>query len=56
MEDVPTVDVAPDPDDNFIIATALAGEAQYLVTGDKTDLDLEKVRMVKVRDFIESFD
>ena len=36
--DIPEVDVSPDPDDNKIIATAIAGEADYLISGDKTDL------------------
>lgn len=35
---LPTVLLSPDPDDNFILATAIAGEADYLVTGDKRDL------------------
>ena len=35
---LPVVDLSPDPDDNRIIATALAGEADYLVSGDKADL------------------
>jgi putative PIN family toxin of toxin-antitoxin system len=35
---LPTVHHSPDPDDNKIIATAIAGEAHYLVTGDKNDL------------------
>ena len=31
----PVLDVSSDPDDNPIIATAIKGEAQYLVTGDR---------------------
>ena len=54
---LPTVDLSPDPDDNFIIATAIAGSAHYLVTGDKSDLRvLEKVRSIPVlsaREFVE---
>lgn len=57
--DLPEVDASPDPDDNVILATALAGEAQYLVTGDKADLlSLEKVqgvRIITVRSFVEAF-
>ena len=53
---LPTVDLSPDPDDNFIIATAIAGSAQYLVTGDRSDLRvLEKVRSIPVlsaREFV----
>ena len=35
---LPKVDVADDPGDNYLLAMAAAGEAQYLVTGDKSDL------------------
>lgn len=35
---LPEVNLSPDPDDNKIIATALAGNADYLVSGDKADL------------------
>jgi len=43
------VAVSPDPDDDPLIATAIAGDAQYLVTGDKNDLlVLESVRGVRI--------
>lgn len=32
------VDRSPDPGDNFLLAMLEAGEAEYLVTGDKADL------------------
>ena len=35
---LPKVDVADDPGDNYLLAMAVAGEAEYLVTGDKSDL------------------
>lgn len=35
---LPTVAVSPDPDDDPIVATAIAGQAQWLVTGDEGDL------------------
>ena len=35
VEQLPTLDLSRDPDDNFVLATALAGEADYLVTDDK---------------------
>ena len=38
VTDLPTVTLSPDPDDNKIIATALAAKADYLVSGDKRDL------------------
>lgn len=38
VRDVPTVRVASDPDDNKFLATALTGDAHYLITGDVGDL------------------
>jgi putative PIN family toxin of toxin-antitoxin system len=35
---LPNIDVADDPGDNYLLAMATAGEAEYLVTGDKSDL------------------
>ena len=35
---LPTLDVSPDPYDNFLLAMAQAGHADLLVTGDKRDL------------------
>ena len=35
---LPQVERSPDPDDNFLLATAEAGRANYLVTGDKSGL------------------
>ncbi len=56
LTDLPTLDVSPDPDDNPILATAIKGKAQYLITGDKSDLlRLEKVqavRILSVNDFV----
>jgi putative PIN family toxin of toxin-antitoxin system len=41
---LPIVSYSPDPDDNLILATAIVGRADYLVSGDKSDLlDLKKV-------------
>jgi len=41
--------VSPDPDDDPLIATVIAGDAQYLVTGDKNDLlALQSVRTVRI--------
>ena len=51
------VDYSPDPDDNPIIASAIAGGASYIVSGDKGDLlALGKVRGVQIvtaRAFVE---
>ena len=35
---LPKVDVADDPGDNYLLAMAAGGDAEYLVTGDKSDL------------------
>jgi putative PIN family toxin of toxin-antitoxin system len=44
LDDVPDVDLSKDPDDNPLLAMAIAGEADYLVSGDKRDvLALKKV-------------
>lgn len=38
VENLPTVEVSPDPYDNFLLAMAQAAQANLLVTGDKRDL------------------
>lgn len=38
IDHLSTVDVSPDPYDNFLLAMAQAGHADLLVTGDKRDL------------------
>ena len=38
VDPLPRVDRSPDPDDNFLLAAAQAGRADYLVTGDKSGL------------------
>jgi len=35
VTNLPLIDVSPDPDDNFLLAMAEAGQADYLVTRDK---------------------
>jgi putative PIN family toxin of toxin-antitoxin system len=35
---LPNIDAADDPGDNYLLAMAVVGEAEYLVTGDKSDL------------------
>lgn len=53
-EPLPNVDISPDPDDNVVLATALAGKADALVTGDKKDLltlaDRAAIRIWSARD------
>ena len=49
LQELPKVELSPDPDDNPILATAIAGMADYLVTGDKRDLlSLGRVEMVQI--------
>lgn len=60
LTDLPRVDASRDPDDNPILATALAGEVQYLVSGDKRDLltlkSIGGVRIVSARRFMDILD
>jgi uncharacterized protein len=57
VETLPQINASPDPDDNPILAIALGGEADYLITGDKRDLlNLKKVQTIPilpVRTFVE---
>jgi putative PIN family toxin of toxin-antitoxin system len=56
VEALPPVDISPDPYDNYLLAIASGGDADYLVTGDKSDLlalrHHDKTKIVSVRDFI----
>jgi len=49
--------VPNDPKDNPVVATAVAGKADYLVTGDRTHLlplgEYRGVRMVSPRAFFD---
>ena len=46
---IPDVDSSPDPDDNVILATAIAAKADLLVTGDKSGLlALETVQGIPI--------
>ena len=38
LSDLPRVEVSADPGDNFLLAMAEAGKADYLATGDKRDV------------------
>jgi putative PIN family toxin of toxin-antitoxin system len=49
VEALPKVDVSTDPDDNFLLASAIAGEADYLISGDKRHiLGLKKVEGIPI--------
>jgi putative PIN family toxin of toxin-antitoxin system len=52
---LPAVKVCRDPDDDYVIATALAARVQYIVTYDKDLLDLtsyQDVQMIRPEEFI----
>ena len=49
VADLPEVNYSKDSDDNLIIATAIAGKADLIVTGDKGDLlTLETVENISI--------
>lgn len=56
VQNLPVVTVSPDPYDNYLLAMASAGSADFLVTGDKRDLLALKLyegaKIVTVRDFL----
>jgi putative PIN family toxin of toxin-antitoxin system len=56
VPDLPTVTACADPADNYLLALASAGAADFLVTGDKRDLIglklYEGTKIVTVRDFL----
>jgi len=52
-----SVDVCRDDKDNVVLACALAGQAEYIVTGDPDLLTLavfEAIKIVTVRDFLST--
>lgn len=57
VERLPVVEACADPDDNYLLALAAAGAAEFLVTGDKRDLLglrlYEGTRIITVRDFLD---
>ena len=57
LKRLPSVDRSTDPSDNYLLALAETGKAEYLVTGDKADLlTLEKhlgTRIVTARQFAD---
>jgi uncharacterized protein len=56
LKHLPTVGVCQDPHDNHLLSMAVAGAADFLVTGDKRDLLSLKLhegtKIVTVRDFL----
>jgi len=56
VADLPAVTMCADPYDNYLLAMAAAGRADFLITGDKRDLLgirlYEGARILSVRDFL----
>ena len=56
LEELPAVDLSEDPDDNLLLAVAIAGEVDYLVSGDKRDVlavkKVGKASIVTARRFL----
>jgi len=56
VQNLPAIAVCADPYDNYLLAIAVAGAADFLVTGDKRDLLglklYESTRIITVRDFL----
>jgi uncharacterized protein len=52
----PVQPIAPDPDDDWVIATALAAEADLIVTGDKPFLGVGAVGNVRIVGVIEALE
>ena len=55
--DLPALEVSPDPDDNVILATAVAGDAEAVVSGDKGDMlslgEVEGIPIITAREAVE---
>jgi len=51
VTDLPDIDISPDPDDNRMLATAVAGQADRIVSGDQKDMlalgEVEGIPIVK---------
>ena len=56
VQSFPAVTACPDPHDNYLLALAQSGRADFLITGDKRDLlalrGYEGTRILTVRDFL----
>jgi uncharacterized protein len=48
VENLPRVAISPDPDDNYLLALAEAGNAHFLVTGDKPLLSLRRYKSTRI--------
>ncbi len=48
VEKLPMIDLSRDPDDNYLLALAEAGQAQFLVTKDKPLLGLKRHKSTRI--------
>ncbi len=59
VDKLPVVDASPDPNDNYLLALAAAGAADFLVTGDKRDLlglgVYEGTKITTTRNFLTQY-
>jgi uncharacterized protein len=57
VEVTSVVNASPDPDDNFLLALALDGGADFLITGDKSDLlvlkEFNRIPIITLGKFLE---
>lgn len=57
LTDLPVIDRSPDPDDNPVLAMAIASKADFLVSGDKRDLlalgSVSGTRILSARQFVD---
>ena len=57
LTDLPRIELSPDPDDNPLLAIAVEGQAQYLVSNDKAHVlslgEVKGIPVVTVRAFVE---
>ena len=60
VSELPEIDLVDDPGDNLVLATAIAGEADYLVTGDRRHLlhlkKAQRTRILTARELTELLD
>ena len=57
LDEIPAVNLSPDPKDNPILATAIAGKADLIISGDKKHIlllkDVEGIPVVTAREALE---
>lgn len=57
LKELPRIDASPDPDDNRVLAAAVAGDAHHVVSGDKRDVlalgIIGNATIVSVRRFVD---